>query len=99
MFTSDRRDGNRMNVYVMNPDGSGVRNISDSRFEDTHASWSRDGRFVLFTRIDRGSAEIYRVGANGGDAQQLTKSGAFDSGPVERPTGRSAIVSASLGGS
>lgn len=84
-FVSDRRDGNRMNVYVMNADGTGVRNVSDSAFEDTHPSWARDGASILFTRIDRGFAEVFRVGVDGGAALQLTRSGNFDSSPLQRP--------------
>lgn len=98
-FVSDRRDGNRMNVYVMNADGSGVRSVSESAFEDTSPSWSRDGASILFTRIDRGSAEVFRVGLDGRPAQQLTRSGRFDSQPLQRPATRAgASLASSRGG-
>ena len=45
-FTSDR-DGNS-EIYVINPDGSNVTNLSNNPAADIGPKWSPDGRFLAF---------------------------------------------------
>ena len=47
LFVSER-DGN-FEVYVMNPDGSGRRNLTRHPGHDSAPSWSPDGRKIVFT--------------------------------------------------
>ncbi len=54
-------------VYVMNADGSGIRNISgdfDREAGDLH--WSADGNTLYFSADDRGTRNIFAVGMTGG---------------------------------
>ena len=44
-----RRDGNS-EVYVMNADGSGKRNLTRDRASDDYPTWSPDGRRIAFLR-------------------------------------------------
>jgi dipeptidyl aminopeptidase/acylaminoacyl peptidase len=54
-------------VWLMNADGSNRREIGsviDNR--QGPPSWSRDGKSVLFTALDRGNVRLYRLAIDGG---------------------------------
>jgi Tol biopolymer transport system component len=41
-------EGNDLDIFIMNSDGSNKINISNSIMSDDSPSWSRDGRYILF---------------------------------------------------
>src|SRR2546427_7643266 len=53
------RDG-RFEIYVMNPDGSGVTRVSSEQAEEFEPSWSPDGARIAFTTVreDRKSTRL-----------------------------------------
>lgn len=56
-FTSE--DGTSANLFIMNSDGTNKRQVTDNpHFDDRQASWSPDGKALLFARYTwfRGSA-------------------------------------------
>jgi Tol biopolymer transport system component len=64
-------------VYVMRADGTGLRRITRSRNEieqDSHPSWSTDGRRIVFSGFRGRSPEarIFVVASGGGRVRQLT---------------------------
>jgi Tol biopolymer transport system component len=66
-FTSDR--SGRFEVYVVNADGSGLRQLTHDY--GWGPSWSPDGSMIAFTRYSPKSA-IFVMNANGTDVRQLT---------------------------
>src|SRR6266540_1016610 len=76
-FWSDRAFGGRAQVFVMNPDGTGLRRLTSGPERDTQASWSPDGRLVSFVRVrDESSApSIWIVAADGSDAHRVAAGG------------------------
>ena len=70
-FVSNR-DGND-EVYVMNANGSGQRNISNDGAQDNSPAWSPDSSQIAFVSKRDGSKEVYVVSADGsGSAKRLT---------------------------
>ena len=61
-------------IFVMNADGSGVRQLTRGPERDTNASWSPDARFVAFARerSEHSMPSIWIVRADGTDAHRVT---------------------------
>jgi len=75
------RDGSSQ-IYLIRPDGSGLRRISFSGAIDTEPAFSPDGQYILFTSDRGGSPQIYRMPADGkGNAERMT----FDEGTAFSP--------------
>ena len=67
-------------LYVANADGSNEHPLLPTSGFDYHASYSADGRWIVFTseRNGFGQADIYRVRADGTGLERLTDSPALD---------------------
>ena len=76
-------------VYVANADGSAEHKLLQGDSFDYHASYSSDGKWVVFTseRAGHGQADIYRARIDGTDVEQLTNDPALDDQAVYSPDG------------
>ena len=78
---SDHACTDESDLFVMNADGTGVRQLFETRANETEATWSPDGKKIAFDRFKLtsdlgfvpGSGEIYVVGDNGKSLTNLTK--------------------------
>ena len=53
-------------LYLVNPDGSGLRNVSPAFDRDpAELAWANDGSTIYFTAEDRGSINISRIAMTG----------------------------------
>src|SRR5262249_48548804 len=86
VFDSDR--GASVDIYTMNADGSGVTPLTSDPGEDSRASFSADGKRIVF-RSDRaphtGNPEIYVMNADGSKLTCISAT-APDSGNADFPT-------------
>src|SRR5262245_3102041 len=48
-------------LFVANADGSGIRPLLSDPANDYNASFSADGRWIVFTSERNGSADLYRA--------------------------------------
>jgi Tol biopolymer transport system component len=83
-FASDRT-GN-FEIYVMNPDGGGIVQVTDNPAEDLNPTWSPDGERLAFVSNRDGNKEIYTVDAGGGIPTRLTNNAAEDLNPAWSPS-------------
>jgi hypothetical protein len=69
-------------LYIANADGTGEHKLIPTAGFDYHASFSKDGQWIVFTseRDGLGQSNIYRVKADGTGLQQLTSHVAVDDG-------------------
>lgn len=81
-FTSNR-DG-RTHIFVMKPDGTGTRRVTDTEHSDNHPSWSPDGRVIVFER----EGALYRVRSTGGTATRVGKGFGASADPAYSPDGK-----------
>ncbi|MFQ5989618.1 MAG: Tol-Pal system beta propeller repeat protein TolB [Candidatus Methylomirabilales bacterium] len=82
-FVSDR-GGGEFQIYLMNPDGSGVQQMTTLGSNEDPA-WSRDGRHLVFTSVRRGKKDIYLMHADGSGQRRLTRNGLNNFAPDWSP--------------
>ena len=78
-------------LFIANADGTGERRLLAEPGFDYHASFSADGRWIVFTseRNGPGQADIYRARADGSALERLTDSEAVDDQAALSPDGTS----------
>ena len=82
------RDGNG-EVYAMDADGSGPRNLTQHPAKDVRPAWSPNGRRIAFVSRRDGNAEVYVMNADGSGKRNLTRDRASDDDyPTWSPDGR-----------
>ena len=59
-------------IYVMNADGSGLTNLTNSPGYDGYPRWSPDGRRIAFVSNRHGGADIFVMNADGSGLTNLT---------------------------
>src|SRR5699024_10896051 len=69
VFFSDR-DGDE-EIFLMDPDGSNVQQLTDNRTSDYHPSVSNDGTQIAFVRGDR---SLVVMDIDGSNVRELNKS-------------------------
>ncbi|KAI0103384.1 tat pathway signal sequence domain-containing protein [Nemania sp. FL0031] len=87
-------------LYIANADGSNAKPLMGNQTNafDYHASWSADGKWIVFTserRLD-GQSDIYRVRPDGTGLETLVDTDAFEDAGSFSPDGKKlAFVSTS----
>jgi Tol biopolymer transport system component len=81
------RDGNG-EVYAMDADSSGPRNLTQHPAKDVRPAWSPDGGRIAFGSRRDGNSEVYVMNADGSGKRNLTRDRASDDYPTWSPDGR-----------
>jgi Tol biopolymer transport system component len=97
-FTSDRAGAEDFRLYLVRPDGTGMRQLTTTP-GDGHCVWSPDGEWVIFSSARMGFkderalsettpqpyGELFMVRPNGTDLRQLTDNQWEDATPSWQP--------------
>src|SRR5579859_800312 len=70
VFTSDRDGG--YGVYVMNVDGSNLKQLVHDASDLSDAAWSPDGASIAFAATRDGTPQIYVMAGDGSDQRRVT---------------------------
>jgi Tol biopolymer transport system component len=84
-------------LFIANTDGSDERPLLPNSGFDYNASFSPDGKWIIFTSERGGSADIYRVHADGSGLERLTDDPAYDDQGVLSRDGKQLAFVASRG--
>src|SRR4051812_18830341 len=89
---------NNTDIFIADGDGHHVRPLAPDTALDYNASFSSDGRWIVFTSHRSGPARIYRVHPDGSSVEPLTDGSAFADQGVLSPDGKTlAFVSSQSG--
>jgi TolB protein len=75
-------------IFTAKPDGSDLRQLTHTPGYDAEATFSRDGRRIVFTSMRHGDLDIYSMDANGKHVKQLTDELGYDGGAFYSPDGQ-----------
>jgi Tol biopolymer transport system component len=94
-------------IYVMNADGTNVRQLTSNADFDSAPSWSNDGKQIVFERAPAGTftpgieaqeKDVYVMRADGTNVRRLTDSPGLDEGPEFSPDGAKIVFSSARDG-
>jgi len=89
-----------MDIYIMNADGSNVRQLTQVPGYDGGPFFSADGSKITFRRFNEkgDKAEIWSMNPDGSDAKALTRLGVMSWAPFFHPSGDYLIFATNLHG-
>ena len=83
----------RTDVWLVSADGSGLRRLTAHEAADSQARWSSDGHWIFFLSTRSGSAQVWRIAADGGEAEPVTRLARDVEAFAVTPDGRGLVVS------
>jgi tricorn protease-like protein len=93
----------RMELWVMNADGSDQRQITQLGGANFGPSWTPDGRRIVFSSNYKNprsrNFELYLVNLDGSGLEQITSHDEFDGFPMFSPDGRRLVWASNRGNS
>jgi TolB protein len=77
-----------MDIFEYDFAGKSLTRLIDTPGYDAEASYSPDGKSLVFTTMRDGDQEVYVSDARGGNARRITNSKGYDGGPFFSPDGK-----------
>ena len=93
-FESERTTGRGVDnptgdseIFIMNPDGTGLKQLTKNTSDDFDPSYSAPGEHILFSTNRDGNIEIYVMDSDGENQRRLTNNTVTDITPTIAPNG------------
>jgi TolB protein len=99
--TDDPILSNEAEIYLMNPDGTGLQQLTDNTKEERAPAWSPNGDRIVFmcrTGVGANAFDICVMNADGTDWMQLTNDVAFEGTPTFSPDGTQIVFGRNVSG-
>src|SRR5829696_7350176 len=83
-------DGQDYEIYTINPNGGGKKQLTDNSSDDRYPAYSASGKKIAYSGKDapNGDTEIYTINSGGGGKKQLTDNSTADYEPSYSPSGK-----------
>ena len=96
-FISD--GGGKVELFIMNLDGSGFRSLTNNTLLETGPDWSPDGRRLVFgvETAQLYESDLYVMELESGKLTRLTNTPGYDSSPTFSPNGKQIAFSSNRG--
>ncbi|MBM4027977.1 MAG: S9 family peptidase, partial [Planctomycetes bacterium] len=62
----------RMDLWIVATEGTGLRRLTSHPESDSNPRWGPDSRTIWFLSSRSGSSQVWKISADGGEAQQVT---------------------------
>jgi Tol biopolymer transport system component len=83
-------------IYLMNADGTGLRRLTTSDKSDDHPRWAPDGKSLLFLSSRKDGPQVWRLPADLGEPEALTKLSTGASDAEWSPDGKSILFTSEV---
>lgn len=88
-----------VDLWVANLDGSGLKQLTKTREDDSSPCWSPDSRWICFATKIKGQRRLCKVPATGGTVERITTAGISNpSEPDWSPDNQWIVFTAQMGG-
>jgi len=84
--------GNQRHIFLLRPDGSGLRDLTNDNFRHSWPRWSPDGKHIAFSSRRSGDLELWMIQPDGSGLRQITRSPGAHYAPWS-PDGRFIVYS------
>jgi len=83
-------DGQDYEIYTINPNGGGKKQLTDNSLDDRYPAYSPSGKKIAYAGKDapNGDYEIYTINSGGGGKQPVTDNSSDDYWPDYAPGGK-----------
>ena len=88
-----------VDLWVANADGSGLKQLTKTREDDSSPCWSPDGQWICFATKINERRSLCKIPASGGTVQRISTGGISNpSEPDWSPDGKWIVFTAQMGG-
>lgn len=90
------KSSSNSDIYIMNIEGSDLRQVTFGEARDYHPRWSPDGKWLLFVSTRNKGPQIWLMPTTMGEPKQLTSISTGVSNPIWSPDGQFIIFASEI---